>query len=177
MPEPKSAAATFTSKEVNLFRALVENNQGFIALLDENLHILFRSASAERITGWTNDEVTHMPEALLHPDLSTDVKTAYATAIDHPGLSIPLRSRLKHKNGHYIWLEGTVANKLQDPDIRGIIVNLQDVTERKQYEEKIVKLNRLYHFISQINKAFVKATGQQELFAEACRVAVDTGNF
>jgi PAS domain S-box-containing protein len=177
MPQPKSAAATFTSREVSLFRALVENNQGIIALLDENLHMLFRSASAERITGWTNDEVTQMPEGLLHPDLLSDVKAVYATALDHPGRSIPLQSRLKHKQGHYIWLEGTVTNKLQDPDIRGLIVNLQDVTERKRYEEKIVKLNRLYHFISQINKAIVKATGENELFAEACRVAVDTGNF
>lgn len=177
MPEPKSAAATFTSKEANLFRALVENHQGFIALLDENLQVLFRSASAERITGWANDELKGMPESLLHPERVDEVKNAFATALDNPGAAVPLASCMLHKNGHYIWLEGTVTNRLQDPDIRGLIVNLQDITERKKYEEKLVKINRLYRFISQINQAIVKSTDERALYAEACRIAVEAGSF
>lgn len=177
MPEPKSAADTLTSKEANLFRALVENHQGFIALLDENLHVLFRSASAERVTGWANDELREMPETLLHPDQVEEVKNAFALALGNPGKTIPIRSRMKHKNGRYIWLEGTVTNKLRDPDVGGLIVNLQEVTQQKQYEEKLIKINRLYRFISQINQAIVKATDECKLYAEVCRIAVETGSF
>jgi len=43
--------------------------------------------------------------------------------------------------------------------------------------EKKVKFNRLYFFISRINQMLIKATDETTLFEEACRIAVEFGNF
>ena len=39
------------------FRALIENSSDIIALLDTDMKITYRSPSAIRITGWTNEEM------------------------------------------------------------------------------------------------------------------------
>ncbi|HEY4151136.1 MAG TPA: hypothetical protein VGM41_19495, partial [Chitinophagaceae bacterium] len=46
-----------------------------------------------------------------------------------------------------------------------------------QPDEKIVKDNRLYSFISHINQMIVRVTDETTLFKEACRIAVDVGKF
>jgi len=52
-----------------------------------------------------------------------------------------------------------------------------DVTERKQAEDKIEHLNRVYALLSGINSLIVRATTQDELFSEACRLSVRHGGF
>ncbi|MEJ0101921.1 MAG: PAS domain S-box protein [Bacteroidota bacterium] len=60
-----------------------------------------------------------------------------------------------------------------------LVLYLKEIQSGKQKEarEKIIKFNRLYHFISQINQMLVKVTDEETLFSEACRIAVDVGTF
>ncbi|MDQ6845740.1 MAG: PAS domain S-box protein, partial [Bacteroidota bacterium] len=160
------------------FRALVENNDGIISLVDENLNVLFHSSSATRITGWTHEEYEKIAATeYLHPDDEATVKYIISEAILHPGKSIPITTRVKHKNGNYIWMEGRVTNMIHDKNVNGIVINLRDITKRTEAEEKIIKINRLYHFISQINQMIVRVTDEEILFSEACHIAVRSGNF
>ncbi len=160
------------------FRALVENNDAIIALVDENLNSIYRSSSAARITGWTHAEFEKITVAdYIHPDDIQMVLAIKAKAIANPGKPIPLTSRIRHKEGHFLWLEGTVTNMLHDPDIRGIITNMRDITEKKEAEEKLYKIKRLYYFISQVNQLIVRTTNEATLFKEACAIAVEHGKF
>jgi diguanylate cyclase (GGDEF)-like protein/PAS domain S-box-containing protein len=52
-----------------------------------------------------------------------------------------------------------------------------DITERKLQELKINRLNRVYAVLSGINSAIVRIRERQELFEEACRIAVEHGGF
>ena len=52
-----------------------------------------------------------------------------------------------------------------------------DITEQKVQEEKIARLSRIQAVLSGINSAIVRIRSRQELFIEACRIAVDHGNF
>ena len=160
------------------FKALVENNEGIISLVDEKLNVLFRSASASRITGWSNSEFEEGNAArYIHPDDLEATSAALAKTVAAPGKNFNLSIRVMHKEGHYIWLEGILKCMLHDPAVRGIITNLQDVTERKKAEEKLFKANRLYLFISQVNQMIVRATDQTALFRDACQIAVEHGKF
>jgi len=47
----------------------------------------------------------------------------------------------------------------------------------KTNEDEITNANRLYAFVSDINKTIVHATDQQTLFNETCRIAVTIGKF
>jgi len=52
-----------------------------------------------------------------------------------------------------------------------------DITERKEADEKIKRLNRVYAVLSGINTLIVRVRDRQQLFNEACRIAVEHGNF
>ncbi|MEO8570013.1 MAG: hypothetical protein ABI419_12770, partial [Ginsengibacter sp.] len=44
-------------------------------------------------------------------------------------------------------------------------------------EAKISKVDRLYHFTSQLNKVILRTADEEALFKEACRIAIDKGGF
>lgn len=52
-----------------------------------------------------------------------------------------------------------------------------EISRRKEYEARIVRLNRIYSVLSGINTTIVRVRGRQELFDKACRIAVDHGQF
>jgi diguanylate cyclase (GGDEF)-like protein/PAS domain S-box-containing protein len=52
-----------------------------------------------------------------------------------------------------------------------------DVTERRLADEKIRHLNRVYSVLSGINSLIVRASTPENLFSEACRLAVSHGGF
>ncbi len=54
---------------------------------------------------------------------------------------------------------------------------LMDITQRKQYEHRIQRLNRVYSVLSGISNAIVRIRDRMELFTEACRIAVEQGKF
>ncbi|HEX5683109.1 MAG TPA: EAL domain-containing protein [Ideonella sp.] len=54
---------------------------------------------------------------------------------------------------------------------------LQDVTEQKRIEDKVRRLMRMHAVLSGINTLIVRARSREELFREACRIAVEAGAF
>jgi diguanylate cyclase (GGDEF)-like protein/PAS domain S-box-containing protein len=53
----------------------------------------------------------------------------------------------------------------------------EDVTERKQAETRIRSLNRVHTVLSGVNALIVRATSREELYHDACRIAVEAGQF
>ncbi|MDI1309717.1 MAG: EAL domain-containing protein [Methylotenera sp.] len=73
------------------------------------------------------------------------------------------------------WRRGeSQPEKMQDGSIlwHGFIT---DITERKQADDRIKRLSKLYKAISEINLAIVRMEQQSELFPLVCRCAVEFG--
>ena len=62
-------------------------------------------------------------------------------------------------------------------DVIGTASIGEDITERKTAEMRVAYLNRVYAMLSGINTLIVRVHGRDELFKEACRVAVEIGGF
>ena len=122
------------------FRKLVEFNDGIITIIDEDLNTIFRSASSSRITGYSDEEFERIStSAYYHPDYLDYVKKMIQKSIENPGIPIDIVFQVKHKNGHYIWLQGILNNRILDKSVGGIIANLKDVTEAKIAHENLIK--------------------------------------
>jgi len=74
------------------------------------------------------------------------------------------------------WFQMTVA-PLRDEAYCGAVVIHADITELKLAEAKIAYLNRVYATLSGINSLVVRVSDRDELFREACRIAVEVGGF
>jgi PAS domain S-box-containing protein len=131
------------------FRALLENNDGIISLIDENLNTIFRSASATRITGYNHKEFEKIAtKEYIHPDDIEELQKTMQKILRNPRCPFSVLMRIRHKEGHYILMKGFINNMLDDPEIGGIITNLKDVTERKKAEEKIKISNERFERIA-----------------------------
>ena len=64
-----------------------------------------------------------------------------------------------------------------DGTVLGLVGISRDITERKQNEQRIRNLNRVYAVLSNINQAIVRMSEPAELFDAACRIAVNDGQF
>ena len=54
---------------------------------------------------------------------------------------------------------------------------VRDITDRKYAADQIAHLNRVYAILSRINALTVRVSTRDELFKEACQIAVDVGGF
>jgi PAS domain S-box-containing protein len=131
------------------FQTIIESSSDLISLTDKNFHTTYRSPSAERITGWTATErekgsITE----LTHPDDLPAFRKAVQACIDQPGKPVYMSFRVMHKKGHYVWLEGTATNMLQDESLQAIVTNFQDITLRKESEEKLARSEAAYRTIA-----------------------------
>ncbi|SFW30506.1 EAL domain-containing protein [Nitrosovibrio sp. Nv17] len=52
-----------------------------------------------------------------------------------------------------------------------------EISRRKEYEIRIIRLNRIYSVLSGINNTIVRVRSQQELFDKACHIATSDGKF
>ena len=52
-----------------------------------------------------------------------------------------------------------------------------EIAERKEQEARVIRLNRIYSVLSGINTTIVRVRERQQLFDEACRIAVEHGRF
>jgi PAS domain S-box-containing protein len=120
------------------FRALIENAGDIIAMTDKEGNVIYASPALEKITGFTLEDMKGKPSfAIMHPDQIEDSKAVLKKLLENPGVPIPRSNRFLHKNGHYVWLEGTVINLLHDPNIAAIVSNYRDISEKKEIEHKM----------------------------------------
>ncbi|TDE02114.1 PAS domain S-box protein [Flavobacterium hiemivividum] len=152
----KKRADEIIRKNEDRFRALVENNQGIITVIDEELKVVYRSISSARVTGYTNEEFDAITdEAYYHPDYLEYVHIKIKESIDNPNIPIALLFQVKHRDGRYIWLEGVLNNKLADPSINGIITNFRDITEQKNTELKVIENERYFRALVENNESII----------------------
>lgn len=116
------------------FRALVENNEGIITVIDKDRKVLFRSPSSQKVTGYSDEQFNEIAdEDYFHPDHLDYVLNLIQESLLNPGKSFPALFKVKHLKGHYIWLEGMITNRLHDESIQGVIANFRDVTDKIEF--------------------------------------------
>lgn len=86
--------------------------------------------------------------------------------------------RYLHKDGSIVWADlNTVLQRDRDGNPLYFITTIQDITQQRQTQQEIIKLNRVYAVISQINEMVVRTREESSILMQACKIAVEYGNF
>jgi PAS domain S-box-containing protein len=136
--ESRKVAEKEVAKREKRFRALIENIGDGIVVNDEDSAVLYQSPSVTRILGYTFEDRHRKPVLnYVHPEDKESFLKFYEELAVQPGKPLPFQIRVKHKNGHYVWLEGVVTNLLHDRNVNGYVANYRDISERKTAEESL----------------------------------------
>ena len=127
------------------FRHLVKNSNDVFVIIDENGKEIFVSDSVERITGFTPAEtMEHSGFEFLHPDDVDHMSETLSKLLETPGITIRDEYRHRRKEGGWVYLEAMGTNYLHEPSVGGIVLNIRNITERKQAEEALRESEEKY---------------------------------
>ncbi|MGV3525406.1 MAG: PAS domain-containing sensor histidine kinase [Candidatus Sericytochromatia bacterium] len=133
--EKKQAEAERARSEQK-FRALVENSNDAVAIIQPDGSTSYVSPSITRVLGYSEAEAQQLKLfELVHPSDAAGVSARIGVCLQNPGVPVAGHlSRIRHKDGSWRWLEATITNLLHDPVINGIIDNFRDVTEKQELQ-------------------------------------------
>jgi diguanylate cyclase (GGDEF)-like protein len=152
-------------------------------------HIIYRADGS--FTSWSSSipglvglDATTMPlsiqqwmEQLVVPDDQPAFEN-FACALQKHDAPLGLEYQVTHALGHAVHIRQTIeAMESTEPSGGRWFATLQDVSERRQNEDRIRRLNRTHSMISAVSSAIVRCRDLPELFSEACRIAVREGRF
>ena len=122
-------------KSEDYFREITENSSDVIIITESNGNIKFCSRSVERCLGYKPEELTGKNAFnFIYADDLPRAANDYSKAIQTKDTAIPNEFRVVHKDGSVRLFEGLGKNLLDNPSVAGFIMNIRDVTERKQLE-------------------------------------------
>ena len=123
------------------FRSMIENSHDAISLLNENFESFYRTPATQKVKGPIIPGVKQ--ETVLndvHPDDKEVFQEMMQYILANPGVPREILFRTKTHNNQYAWAEGFMTNLLHDEDVRGIVSNMRNITEKRLAEENFRKL-------------------------------------
>jgi PAS domain S-box-containing protein len=165
----------------SLTNAVVKAAGNVIIVLDTSGCIVYFNPAAEELTGFRSEELIGQPvwDRVIPEEQQPGVKQVFE---DLKAGNLELASRYEND-----WLTRDGGRRTLDwhntilrnesGEITHIVALGYDITDRKQSEENIQRISRLYSTLSHCDQAIVHSNDETELFPEICQDAVEHGGF
>lgn len=117
------------------YRTLIENASDLISILNADGSMRYQSPSLGRLLGYKPEElIAKSVFDFIHPEDKKEANEALNNSLLSPGNPVEVELRFRHKDDSWRCFVCTLTNLLDDPNVRGIISNAFDITERKRAE-------------------------------------------
>ena len=131
--------------EERLRTILVQYASDIITILEPDGTIRYQSPAIADTLGYPPEDV--VGDNLLdyiYPEDVDRVTERLSGLLDSPGAGSPIEIRVRHADGSWRCFEGIGNNLIDDPRVRGLVINSRDITERKDAEEKLKEAEERY---------------------------------
>ncbi|MEW9669958.1 PAS domain S-box protein [Ammoniphilus sp. 3BR4] len=121
-----------------LFQLISENSRDIISITSPEGRISYVSPSIRALLGYEPEEVIgSIRYDFWHPDDAKEFKKGNLT--DNANEDILVR-RIKHKNGHYVWIETSVKTRTNEQGEKFHAIGIsRDITDRKLADDELRK--------------------------------------
>ena len=164
-------------EDLRRFRAAMDISGDAVVLIDRaTMRYIDVNQTLCDYVGRTREELLNMTPMDLSGESRETLERDYDAIIAGKVCATTVDSYLRLKGGELIQIE--MRRQALRTDTGWIIVaNGRDITARKTAETLIRRLNRVYAVLSGIKSLIVRVRDRNELFREACEVAVEVGGF
>ncbi len=127
------------------FRSLIENALDVILIINYDGSISFASPSVKRVLGFEPEDLRNKNLfSLVHPKEATEFFRSFQREVMAPGIGSSFQFRIGHNDGGWRTVSAATNNLLSTPSVGGIIMNLNDVTERNRMREALRRSEERY---------------------------------
>jgi|GEM_PF-2746445 len=156
LPEKMQRIINDKTKELatseKYYRTLIESSTDAIVLFDKDGKGIYRTVSFEKVTGYSIDDMQKMFDIdMVIPEEKEEIRNAFKTLVATPNGIAHRCIRLKHKNGHQIYIDGVYRNMLHDETVRAVVCTYSDVTEREKAYHQLGERMKELSIIFKIN--------------------------
>ena len=162
------------------FQSLVANATDAIAILDADGSIRYEEGQglySGRILGYEpQDRVGKTMLDFVHPDDVPMIANLFLELMQKPGSSLSAELRVQHKNGLWHNVEVMARNLIDDPTVKGIVVNFCDISERIRMQEELrlkgkalnsslaaIAMSDMKGMITYVNQACLRLWGKDNI--------------
>ena len=126
-------------------RALTENARDIITVAGPDGRLQYVSGGVKNALGYTTEE-RHQSSIfdVAHPDDARQLREKFEKLTAGEIDRFTYVYRVRHKDGTYRWLEAIYVSALDNPLIKGVVINSRDVTERRQAEHQLEQREEVF---------------------------------
>jgi len=126
------------------FRAVIENGADLITLLNADGTIRYHSPAYRGTLGYESASlVGEAFTSLLHPNGVQRWRRDFLAPLREEGRRVSAEWRMRHRDGSWRTVRGTGVNRLGDPAVHGLVLNIYDVTQERQFEAELHQAQKM----------------------------------
>ncbi|PKL84042.1 MAG: hypothetical protein CVV24_01925 [Ignavibacteriae bacterium HGW-Ignavibacteriae-3] len=136
--EEEARANAKLSVEEKKFRLYIENSVDAVTVVDTKGIIIYESPSVTRIFGYAPGElIGRSVFEFIHPGNLKKTLDLFKRASKEPFSVNIIELQFLKQNGEWAYIRASGKNMIPDPIIRGIILNVTDISERVEMESRL----------------------------------------
>ena len=121
--------------------ALLRHAQDVVLVVDTDARITYASPASRREFGYPASALLGRRVTAFHHSAEAErVRAAWLRVVASPGATETLLLRLRHADGTWRECEHVITNLVHDQDVAGLVVNVRDVTARREAEGELQRL-------------------------------------
>ena len=127
--------------QLRYYVSLLDAAAEMIVVTDEQGTITWTNSTVHRVMGYSQAEMLERSVLdYVHADEARDVANSMASTIARSGPAEPLEIRMRTKDQRWRFCEVVGSNRIDDPDVRGVIWSARDVTQRLEGQRRFRRL-------------------------------------
>ena len=127
------------------YRLISENSADLITVRASDGRLRYVSPSHTKLLGWLPEELEGTQAiALLHPDDAARMAPAVDEDLFNPVVGGSAVVRLRHRDGHYVWIEVVAAPvPVGDGVVTSYVMSARDISDRLRLEEEVRQAQKM----------------------------------
>ncbi len=158
------------------YRGIFENSGSAMIVTDIEGRIVVVNREFEDLSGFKKTDVEGKMWTVFVDESSMDrVRDNFETRKKNPANA---------PESYEVWLKRpdgskalVIARPRFLPSMKLLTCPFIDITHLRETEHGLMRMNRMYAFLSQVNESIVRSKSAHELFPRMCKVAIDSGKF